>query len=359
MKFKHGGHIRSLAGLAGCAVEELLDFSANINPLGPPDCLQPVILRHIGGVVHYPDPCCLALREAIAASFSLLPEQVVCGNGSTELLYALPRALGIPHAVIPVPAYIDYAAAAARAGMKITTFPLNADQGFSVDWPEVEQKLTGTEMVIVGQPGNPSGVMVDPAALLAVADRHSSTFFVVDEAFADFGADYQTLAAHGRPNIIVLRSMTKFYAIPGLRLGYALGPTPIVDRIFSNLPPWSVGHLVQAAGIAVLNDRAYAEKTRTEVAQLRENLHHELSNLRAFTVFPSAANYLLARVEKQPFDARQLARKLLTHRIAIRVCDNYEGLDQRYFRVAVRTARENRQLLNTLAFLLTTTPEWI
>ncbi|MDX9787514.1 MAG: threonine-phosphate decarboxylase CobD [Desulfobacterales bacterium] len=348
MKFEHGGHIRSLARLAGCAVEELLDFSANINPLGPPDCLQPVILRHLRGVVHYPDPACWALREAIAASFSLLPEEIVCGNGSTELLYALPRALGVSHAVIPVPAYIDYAAAASRAGLKITSIPLRAEAGFSVDWRQVEPKLTGADMVIVGQPGNPSGAMVDPATLLAMADRHLSTFFVVDEAFADFVADYQTLAVHGRPNIIVLRSMTKFYAIPGLRLGYALASAAMVDRILAHLPPWSVGSLVQAVGAAALCEHEYAEKTRRAVTQLRENLHCDLSHSGAFSVFPSAANYLLARVEKPSFDAVQLACKLLAHRIAIRVCDNYEGLDRRYFRVAVRTATENKQLLNAM-----------
>src|SRR5690606_7622508 len=105
------------------------------------------------------------------------------------------------------------------------------EDGFSVDWTRVEQKLSGSEMVIVGQPANPSGVMFDPPVLLELADRHPSTFFIVDEAFADFAAGYRSLSSYGFPNIVVLRSMTKFYAIPGLRLGYALAPEPIVERI--------------------------------------------------------------------------------------------------------------------------------
>ena len=352
MKFGHGGHVRNLANRAGCKPEEILDFSASINPLGPPDCLRQVISRHLSVVAHYPDPHCLALRKAIASTFSVPAEKVVCGNGSTELLYALPRALAVTHAVIPVPGYVDYTVAATQARLNITTIALDAKSGFSVDWSQVEPELSGGEMVIVGQPSNPSGAMFDPAALLNVADRHLSTFFVVDEAFADFVDAYRSLASHGRPNIIVLRSMTKFYAIPGLRLGYALAPEPIVKRISGILPPWSVGSLAQAVGVAVLEDQAYADKTREEIVRLREQLHRGLVDLGAIVVFPSAANYLLARFEKTKFDATALGSNLLARRIAIRVCDNYEGLDDRYFRVAVRTAGENERLLEAMALLL-------
>ena len=349
MTFKHGGHVRGLANVAGCKAEELLDFSANINPLGAPDCLRRVISRRLCEVTHYPDPHCHDLRKAIASAFSIPAEQVVCGNGSTELLYALPHCLPVTRAVIPVPSYIDYAVAVARAGLAITTIALDAESGFRIDWSRVERKLSGGEMVLVGQPGNPCGAMFDPDALLEVADRRSSTIFVVDEAFADFVDGYRSLSSHGRPNIVVLRSMTKFYGIPGLRLGYALASGPIVERISGFLPPWSVDSLAQAVGIAVLEDRRYADRTRKEVVRLREQLYRGLLDLGVFTVFPSAANYLLARSEREDLDAATLSRKLLARRIAIRVCDNYENLDGRYFRVAVRTEGENARLLDAMA----------
>jgi len=387
MTFEHGGHVRNLARLAECEPEELLDFSANINPLGPPDSLRQVISRHLGALTHYPDPHCQALREAIGAAFSLPATQVVCGNGSTEILYALPfvfsRASSHPppspasspmpfpplltRAVIPVPSYIDYTTAAARAGLSILTIPSDAETGFSVDWQRVAQALTGHEMVIVGQPGNPSGAMFDPDDLLAVSDRHLATLFVVDEAFADFVTGYESIALRERPNIIALRSMTKFYGIPGLRLGYALAPEPIVQRISAALPPWSVGTLAQAVGAAVLEDRAYADNTRAEVSRLREGLHRDLSDLGSgITVFPSVANYLLARLNQPHPDAATLARELITHRIAIRVCDNYQGLNDKnrnngkptphYFRIAVRTESENKQLIDSIARALNTPP---
>ncbi|RLC10446.1 MAG: threonine-phosphate decarboxylase [Deltaproteobacteria bacterium] len=352
MEFQHGGYVLNLASLAGCRAGDLLDFSANINPLGPPDCLRQVILRSLDTVAHYPDPYCVDLRRAIASAFSLPVEQVVCGNGSTELLYALPCALTVTRAVIPVPSYIDYSVAITRAGLDAAFIAQDAESGFSVDWSRIDQELSGGEMVIAGQPGNPSGAMFKPAALLDVADRHPATLFVIDEAFADFVRGYRSMASYGRPNIIVLRSMTKFYAIPGLRLGYVLAPEPIADLISGFLPPWSVGGLTQAVGVAVLDDRPYAEKTHREIALLREQLHQGLAEMGCLTVFPSAANYLLIHLNHAILDARELARRLLSRRIAIRVCDNYKGLDDRYFRVAVRTADENQRLLDAIAVLL-------
>nr|VFK60294.1 MAG: cobyric acid synthase CobQ/L-threonine-O-3-phosphate decarboxylase,TIGR01140 [Candidatus Kentron sp. TC] len=375
MKSEHGGHVRNLARLAGCQIEELIDFSANINPLGPPDSVRRVIARHLGALIHYPDPHCQVLREVIASVFSVSATQVVCGNGSTEILYALPFAFSrapledpyVNRAVIPVPSYTDYTTAATRTGLGVTTVASEMETGFSVDWRRVERELTGYEMVIVGQPGNPAGTMFDPNDLLTISERHPSTLFVVDEAFADFVLDYKSLALYERPNIIAVRSATKFYGIPGLRLGYALAPNRIARRLSDALPPWSVGSLAQAVGEVVLKDHAYADKTRTEVSRLKEQLRKGLLDLGSdITVFPSVANYLLVRLDRPNPDVATLARRLLAHRIAIRACDNYQGLNDkntnderknnRYFRVAVRTEEENARLIHGLARSLDTSP---
>jgi adenosylcobyric acid synthase len=352
MIFKHGGFIRELAEKSGCRPEELLDFSANINPLGPPDSLRSVVAAHLTDVIHYPDPSCRMLREAIAARFGVSPDQVVPGNGSTELIYALPKALGVRRAVIPTPSYIDYAVAAERAGAAVKTILLDAGNDFAIDWCALEEELRGDEMVVIGQPSNPSGILCDAPALLDLADRHPATFFVVDEAFADFVEGYAGLAFLGRPNLIVLRSMTKFYAIPGIRLGYAIADTTMAGRLAGQLPPWSVGSLAQAVGAAVLGEEDYARRTRAEVVLLRRALHDGLAALPGLHPFPSTANYILVRMDRADMDAPRLARELLGQRVAIRVCDNYEGLDGQYFRVAVRTAEENGRLLEKLAELL-------
>lgn len=352
MSFRHGGEVRGLARLAGCAVEELLDFSANINPLGPPDCLRTVTSRYLGDVTRYPDPYCQELRQAIATASSVPVNRVVCGNGSTELLYALPRALRATRAVIPVPSYIDYAAAATAHGLPVVYVPQTPESGFTIDWSRLEPELSGGDVVFIGQPGNPSGVLYDSLLLEEVADRHPDTYFVIDEAFADFVTGYRSPAVSGPPNIVTLRSMTKFYAIPGLRLGYAIAREPIVARFSEVLPPWSVGGLAQAVGRAVLEDQPYAEKTRREVPRLRSELQNAMLSLGGLEVFPSSANYLLVRLDREGMDAQRLARELLAERIAIRTCDNYRGLDGRYFRVAVRPTDENDKFLEAVGSIL-------
>ena len=347
-QFAHGGDVRALATRLGCEVSDILDFSANLNPLGPPDILRQVVSRNLSDVVHYPDPQCTALREAIAHLYSLPVDSIVCGNGSTELLFALPACLGVKRALIPVPSYADYETASRRAGLSVKKVVYPVETG--IDWSLIETECQGDELVIVGQPGNPVGYLFDRDLFRAVALRHPETFFLIDEAFADFVEDYESVARFELPNVLVLRSMTKFYAIPGIRLGYLIAPAELAQKIRDDLPPWSVGSLAQAVGVALLEETAYAAQTRHCVAQLRAGLKERLEAFGLFRVFPSVANYLLVRIEKAGLDAKELADRLLRQfRIPIRVCSNYAGLDGRYFRVAVRTEEENNRLIDAIA----------
>jgi L-threonine-O-3-phosphate decarboxylase len=351
MSSAHGGDIGLLARRAGLPPDRILDFSASLNPLGPPEQLRSLVNRGLSTVTHYPDPYSGELAAAIAAHHGLAPDHVVVGNGSTEILFTLPRVLGAKRAVIPVPSYADYQAAAHLAGLAVEQLPLDRADGFAWPWRAIETALRGDEMVVLGQPNNPTGLMSDGDRLLALADRHPDTWFVVDEAFADFVEGYRSLIHARRKNIVVVRSLTKFYAIAGLRLGYALADPEFSRGLRSFLPPWSVGTLAQCVGIGVLADAAYRQTTLREVVRLRQRLAHDLGRLRGVTVYPGRANFLLARLEGA-LDAVALEEKLLAQGIAIRVCANFAGLDNRYFRVAVRTDDENRRLLEALAGIL-------
>ncbi len=351
--FAHGGDVRAMARGLGCEVSDLLDFSANLNPLGPPECLRQVVSRHLSEVVHYPDPHCTALRETIAQGMSIAAERVVCGNGSTELLFAVPAVLGVKRAIIPVPSYSDYATAAQRAGLAVKQVFYPVESG--VDWQTIEAELHGDELVILGQPGNPVGNLFQVDELHNVAQRHPETFFLIDEAFADFVEGYASVAQLMLPNVLVLRSMTKFYAMPGIRLGYLIAEESIAQTLRDYLPPWSVGSLAQAVGVAVLKDADYAVRTRQAIAASREIFQKQLEAFGLFRVFPSAANYMLVRIEQKGFDAQMLADALLKdHHIPIRVCANYAGLDARFFRVAVRSDEENSRLVEALRTVLCT-----
>jgi len=328
--------------------EKLIDFSANINPLGPPEWLRAVVSANLSGVVHYPDPESLQLKQAVADRYRCSVEEVLVGNGSTELIYLLPKAMGVDRAVIPVPCYADYATSARINGLELAILPLREDRDFVADPDELESCLTGGDAVYLGHPNNPTGIPLDTAALTGMAARNPSSIFVIDEAFVDLASGIESLAAQRLDNVIVLLSLTKTYAIPGLRLGCALANREMVKRIEALQPPWSVNAIAQAVGCEALRDADYVLQSRRFVEERRKELVRGLEAISGFKVYPGRANFLLVRMDRKDPDAPSLAGRLLQTGIAIRVCANFEGLDERYFRVAVRTAEENQQLLDAL-----------
>lgn len=350
--WQHGGHLRQLAARAGVNPEALLDFSANINPLGPPEWLRACISGSIGSLVHYPDPDGQSLVEAACRRYGVTAEEVLIGNGSTELFYLLPTALKVRQALIPVPSYVDYVNAARIAGLTVHTLPMSAEEGFTIDFDHLEvalKEMADTSvMVPLGQPNNPTGRTFDPRRLRQLADRFPSTTFIVDEAFGDFVENFDSLTINRPHNVVVMLSLTKIFAIPGLRLGLAVASPSIVQKVKALQPPWSVNTIAQKVGETALLDTEYIRQSRTAIAALRTTLHSQLAEIPSLTVFPGEANFLLARCNQGSMDAGTLAGGLLKRGVAIRVCDNFEGLDEHYFRVAVRLEPENRRLVDAL-----------
>ena len=350
MMESHGGNLRKLAQVAGRPAGEILDFSASINPLGPPEGFRSVLSARTEDLVHYPDPDCADLVLAFSERYRAAPEEVLMGNGSTELLYLLPQLCGNRRALIPVPAYGDYEQSAALAGLAVERFPLREEACFARDLAAISDALRGDEILFLGRPNNPTGQMVSAAALRDLALSHPRTLFISDEAFADFASEEETLIASGRPaNVIVLKSLTKFLAMPGLRLGGIVAAPEWIRRLRTRIPPWSVNTLAQAAGASGLRDGAYAEETVRFVRARRKALEEVLRTLPGLTAFPGTANFLLLRSDRGDLNAPEIARRLLADGIAIRVCANFAGLDRRFFRIAVRTEGENDRLLTALA----------
>lgn len=352
---KHGGNIRCLARAAGLAESQILDFSANINPLGPPEWLRPVISARLSGVAQYPDPDCTALARAFGARWGLSPDEVLFGNGSTEILYLIPRAFDKKRAVVAVPAYADYASACELAGLPVEKCLLREEEGFALNIAALEGCLRKDDLVFIGRPNNPTGLCVEAQALRELGRRHPEALFVIDEAFADFvdGPDHMSRLVSERPaNVICLGSLTKFYAIPGLRLGFAAARPGLISSLRALMPPWSVNSLAQAAGEAALCDRDYEEESRRYVSAHRAALKGRLEKITGMFVYPGQANFLLVRLDRGEPDAAALAGRLLQKGIAVRLCGNFDGLDNRFFRVAVRTEEENERLCMVLEKVL-------
>jgi adenosylcobyric acid synthase len=348
----HGGNLKNLSKRAGCSADEILDFSANINPLGAPDYLRSIISRTIDIVGRYPDPDNTELIQAISHGMNVPAARIVAGNGSSELFYALPGALCCKTAVIPVPSYADYGRAAAARGCAVKTICTKLDHDAVVNLDEISAQLTGGEAVFIGQPNNPTGTLTDRAELLTLAQTHPDSWFIVDESFADFVPDYRSLALDLTDNMIVVKSLTKIYAIPGLRLGYLVANEKTAALIEKLLPPWRINVIAQTLGTKFLKDHTYITETQRTIADLRARLGAALGNIPGFFVFRGAANFLLVRIDRDGLNSRMLEEKLLQHRIAIRVFDGSDNLDERYFRVAVRTEEENRRLIEAVTAIV-------
>jgi cobyric acid synthase CobQ/L-threonine-O-3-phosphate decarboxylase len=347
----HGGNLRQLAEAAGLAEDEILDFSANINPLGAPDWLRPLISANVSRLCHYPDPACTKLIEAAATHYGVEADTLLVGNGSSELLYSVLPLLDASRAVIPVPSYHDYAAAAERAGLVV--HPVAQDLASLARGLDQDSVPT---VVILGRPNNPTGQSLDTRQLRQLIVERPHIAFLIDEAFADFVEPRERFIDSRPPNVTVLLSVTKSFAIPGLRLGLMAAESSLVQRLREALPPWSVNTLAQAVGEAAFRDTEYLERTRRTVRLWREQLAAGLDAIPGIHVYPGEANFLLARMERDGQDARELAVRLLRQGIAIRVCDNFAGLDAQHFRVAVRTEEENRRLLAAVGTELSGAP---
>ncbi|MBW1635429.1 MAG: cobyric acid synthase, partial [Deltaproteobacteria bacterium] len=313
----------------------------------PPQWLRSVVSSSLSDIIHYPDPDNSAFIDAIASAAGVNTDAVVAGNGTTELLYLITRVLQVKRALIPVPSYIDYIRASRLGGLVVETIALRKNEGFILQIDRLREKIRQDDLVIIGTPNNPTGTCCHQEELLSLAAEYPQAIFLFDEAFLDFTGEGRSLSGK-LPNIITINSMTKFYAVPGLRIGYGVFAPQIAAAMRKNMPPWTVNSLAQAVGTKALEDVAYRQETREYCRQLRLDLANELGSFTELRLYPSSANYLFLKILNSP-DSEQLAIFCLDHGIMIRRCDNYIGLDESFIRIAVRTERENRRLVSVFS----------
>lgn len=326
------------------------DFSANINPLGIPG----EVLRAAAGALRdcerYPDPRCRELTAAISAHENYPAEMIVCGNGAADLIYRTVSALAPRTALLCAPTFSEYEKALTERGCAVRKHFLKRGNGFALTSGILEDITPGTDILFLCSPNNPTGVTVPPELLKRISGkcRETGTFLVVDECFLDFvegGAEFSAKPLLSEDSA-VLKAFTKIYAMPGLRLGYALfGSERTAAKVSGCGQAWSVSIPAQAAGIAALGVSGFPEKAAAVVSAEREFLSAGLQSL-GLEVVPSEANYILFRC------GIRLDELLAQRGIAIRNCGNYDGLDEGWFRTAVRLREENTLLLAAIAEVL-------
>ena len=350
---EHGGNVFAVARNLGVAPEKIVDFSASINPLGMAPGVRDALAGCINRLLHYPDKGAAELKEALAAYHGVGADEITVSNGSTELIHLLPRVVPGKRGLIVAPAFAEYALALERSGWETDYLTLTGADGFALPLADLQEELgQGYDLLFICNPGNPTGALVPKRDMEAVIElcRKSGTFLVLDEAFVDFCEEES--AKHlirQSPQAVLLRSMTKFFAIPGLRLGYAIAAPQTIEALASLQDPWNVNTAAQVAGIASLADADYRRRTREYIDRERERLAAGLAAIAGLRVFPSRANYLLVEITDGGTTAGELRARLVQSGLLIRDCGNFQGLDGRFFRVAVRLREENELLLRSLA----------
>ena len=341
----HGGNRNWAAQLANCKPEEILDFSASINPLGPPRSVLTALTEHLQNLTTYPDPSYTQLRSALSDFHNLPMEWILPGNGAAELLTWVGRELAQRSATYLVtPAFADYQRSLNAFNARVIPVPMDLE---TVP-PQATITASANCGLLLNNPHNPTGTLTRRDDLIPYLEQFS--LVVVDEAFMDFlpTAQQQSLldVILDFPNLIVLRSLTKFYSLPGLRLGYAIGHPDYLKRWQQWRDPWPVNTLAEVAAISALKDHPFQQKTWDWLPPSREALTAGLQKLPGLAPLSGAANFLLVKTD---IPSTQLQRELLkSHQILIRDCLSFPELGENYFRVAVRLPEKNNQLLAAL-----------
>jgi L-threonine-O-3-phosphate decarboxylase len=331
----------------GLDPERVLDFSVNSNPYGPPPAVREAVDRV--SLDRYPDREALALRRALAERLGVALARIVAGNGTAELIWLVAFAFLRPkdRVLVAGPTFGEYGRTAALMGAQVQTWIACPERTFAVVPEEVEQRLRETKprLVFICNPNNPTGTIMPPEVMAAWAYAHPGTLFVIDEAYLAFAPGLKSALSLGANNILVLRSMTKDYALAGLRLGYAVGHVSVIRALSQVRPAWNVNALAQAAGLAVLRDEAHRRQSLQALAQAREELVAGLTKL-GLPPLPSATHFFLVRVG----DGAAFRQALLRQGILVRDCASF-GLPA-HVRIATRRPEENARLLETIRTIL-------
>jgi len=348
-QFVHGGNVYSIARRLNIPVYELIDFSANINPLGPPDCIIHAFYESIDDIVNYPDTGMEILTKTASLHYKVSEDEIVFGNGSTEILYHIPKILGLKRALIFVPSYVDYEKVCKINNIYTEFFYLKEEDDFLIKSIEqLKNYLKTPSTVFLGQPNNPTGKITDPDLIRELATRYPDCFFIIDEAFADFVEDLDHLYLNRPKNVIVLLSLTKFYAVPGLRLGLGIANKEIIKRFKEVMCPWSVNIIAQNIGPKIFEDNDYKFRTVEFIKKQRNNFVKKLKEIDEIKVYDSCANFLLVKILTDKWDVDYIKNELLKKKILIRDCSNYRGLDKKFFRLAIKKEEENNYLVECL-----------
>lgn len=352
----HGGNIYDAARRMNCRPEEIIDMSSNLNPLGPPEGLIGHLKDNIEAICSLPEVDSKAISILLAEKYNIPEEFVMAGNGTTQFIYSIPKALGSAKVLIVGPTYSDYEDACIMNHVDCSWFYTKEDDDFAVHSQKLKETAGDFDTVFICNPNNPTGAMLPLGDLETLCKACPETYFVIDESYLPFAGDSYKMSAVclKLPNVIVLNSMSKVFRIPGLRVGFLIAPVPIIYKFSELTLPWSVNAVAQAAVKFTLENDGVDEfltMTRRFVKEEKEIFTERFRGNSKIKLFPGAVYYVVARLDDS-IKAEDLCRKLEEDKIMIRDCANFIGLPKNCVRFSLKDRATNMLLADKVCAVL-------
>ncbi|RHX83421.1 cobyric acid synthase [Leptospira stimsonii] len=353
--FQHDVNLNEPAKITGYNPEAILDFSTSINPIGFPEWLRPLLHSKISELVVYPDPEYPSLKAKLYSKFGIYPDQIVFGNGASELIRQIPFVFEFDFAVLPVPSYGEYKKALDVAKIPVQEIRLKEEDSFRLDPDSIRTVLNKDPkrkaLLFFGHPNNPAGVSLVPAEILSLTEEFPNSIFAIDESWIDFCQEGLSFRKRLPKNVILIWSLTNILAVPGLRIGVCFASPEIISQISRRLPSWNVNTLAASVFEKAMDDEEFFQNSRRLTTLWREDLFLNLSNLDFLKVFPGEANFLLIKTKHEKTGNAVSEFLFKEHRIGIRTCEDFTGLSNRFFRIGIKSPEENEKLIGALSLL--------
>lgn len=355
----HGGNVYQASNIYGIKKENILDYSANINPLGIPPGLREVLMRGIDELVNYPDIQCAELRAAISEYLKVNIDNIIAGNGASEVIFLLMEVLKPKKLMIAAPTFLEYEKAARKAQVDVEYFRLREQEKFRLD---VERLLSearkSCDAIIFCNPNNPTSTLAVRKEIewLVKAAQDSGIYVIIDEAFIELTDGGNKNSAVGLTacfdNLFIIRAFTKLFAVPGLRLGYGLGDGRLVKAMWDKKLTWSVNSLACSMGSFLNSSAQYLQDTQLWIKAELSWFYGELLNFKGMKVFEPHTNFILAKITDGTWNAGKLKHVLAGNGVLIRNAENFMFLDDSFFRMAIKDRTSNIRFLQILKKVL-------
>lgn len=358
MLLDHGGNLRKIAEIYQVPEKRLIDFSSNINPIGINPKIRAALARCVSGISRYPDPESKSAKEALASYLEVDKENILLGNGSNEFIHLIPHLLKCQSGLICQPTFSEYELSLKASGIKPYFLFAREEDGFSIDIKKIYKFTAKVRIIILCNPNNPTGFLIKKNELLELTKlcAKKKTYLLIDEAFMEFVDKERDISllkeAIKNKGLLVLRSLTKFFSLPGLRIGYLVANKVLIKKLSLSLPTWSVNTIAQGIITPRLFDQDFINKTKEYVKRERHFLFHSLKSLEALYPYNPTANFIFCKILNKKINTKILCQHLIKYGIVIRDCSNFKGLDNHFFRLAVRKRRDNLELVESLKKIL-------